>query len=88
MNVEFMVDPQDLTNQVRELAKMIYTSDRSIQIILFPLLEVLHDHLGISCDINDDDDVDPNIYVACHNDCANWPIMESKTQWCPCECHA
>jgi len=83
MNVEFTVDPQDLTNQVRELAKMIYTSDRSIQIILCPLLEVLHDHLGISCDTNDDDG-----YVACPNDCANWPIMAPKTQWCPCECHA
>ena len=79
MNVEFTVDPQDLTAQVRELTKMIYASG-SQEHVLWPLLEVLHDHLGISCDTNDDDG-----YVACPNDCANWPL--SKTQWCPCECH-
>ena len=79
MNVEFTIDPQDLTAQVRELAKVIYASG-SHEHVLWPLLEVLHDHLGMSCDTNDDDG-----YVACPNDCANWPL--SKTQWCPCECH-
>ena len=79
MNVEFTVDPQDLTAQVCELTKIIYASG-SQEHVLWPLLEVLHDHLGISCDTNDDDG-----YVACPNDCANWPL--SKTQWCPCECH-
>ena len=79
MNVEFTVEPEDLTAQVRELAKVIYASG-SHEHVLWPLLEVLHDHLGMSCDTNDDDG-----YVACPNDCANWPL--SKTQWCPCECH-
>ena len=79
MNVEFTVDPQDLTAQARELAKIIYASGDQ-EHILWPLLEVLHDHLGISCDTNYDDG-----YVACPNDCANWPL--TKTCWCPCECH-
>ena len=79
MNVEFTVEPEDLTAQVRELAKIIYASGNQ-EHVLWPLLNVLHDHLGISCDTNDDDG-----YVACPNDCANWPL--SKTQWCPCECH-
>ena len=82
MNVEFTVDSQDLTAQVRELAKIIYASGDQ-EHVLWPLLEVLHDQLGISCSTQEDD-----IYVACPNDCANWPIMAPKTQWCPCECHA
>jgi len=81
MNVEFTVDPQDLTAQVRELAKIVYASGNHDH-VLWPLLEVLHDHLGVSCSIQEDN------YVACPNNCANWPIMPSKTQWCPCECHA
>jgi len=78
--VEFTVDTQDLTAQVRELAKIIYSSGNQ-EHVLWPLLEVLHDHLGISCSTQDN-------YVACPNDCANWPIMSPKTQWCPCGCHA
>jgi len=79
MNVEFTVDPQDLTAQVRELAKIIYASGDQ-EHVLWPLLEVLHEHLGISCSVDGEDG-----WVACPNDCANWPL--TKTRWCPCECH-
>ena len=94
MNVEFTVEPEDLTAQVRELEKVIYTS-RNGEHPLWPLLEVLHDHLidcgipyvqlGLSCSMDGlgrwEDDK-----IFCPNDCADWPL--SKTQWCPCECHA
>ena len=69
--VEFTVDTQDLTAQVRELAKIIYASGNQ-EHVLRPLLEVLHDHLGITCDTNDDDG-----YVACPNACANWPLTKT-----------
>lgn len=51
MYVNFTVESKDLAKQTHELAKIIYESGNQ-QHILWPLLEVLHDHLEISCDID------------------------------------
>ena len=81
MNVEFTVEPEDLTAQVRELKNIIYAS-KNLEHVLWPLLEVLDDQL-LDYDTNTEDGD-----IACPNDCANWPHTAGPPiQWCSCECH-